>query len=265
MAMTLWGLSLLGYACAGWLAARRKQGAEALLLCLLLVPLCVIWAAWSRPAGYEAYDQTARLAVSAAFPLGIWLLWRPGYLPRRRAVLQGLIQLGMVLLWGLIAAAKGGFPRAAGLLLASLSAFLLLPCRWTPAGTEGAAKLAMPFSLAVLAGMAAAWSLKGPDGGWLLAGALGAGMAGMAAAGLDAMKGIWAGRLLSVGLLPGIYTLLQPVAAPVYAVTLDMPFQVMVTALIYIPPMVDGRTRRWQGVALLCLAVLYELTIRWLG
>ena len=63
MAMTLWGLSLLGYACAGWLAARRKPGAAAPLLCLLLIPPCLVWAAQGRPAGYEAYGQAARLAI----------------------------------------------------------------------------------------------------------------------------------------------------------------------------------------------------------
>lgn len=264
MAMTLWGLSLLGYACAGWLAARRKPGAAAPLLCLLLIPPCLVWAAQGRPAGYEAYGQAAQLAMSAAPAAGIWLLGRPGCMARRRAALQAMAQVGMALLWGMIAAAKGGFPRAAGLLLVSLSALWLLPRRWEPARAGGGIKLAIPLSLASVAGMAAAWSLKGPDGGWLLAGALGAGMAGMAAAGLDAMQGIGTIRVLSACLLPGIYALYQPVAAPVYAITLDMPFQVMMTALIYIPPMVDGRTRRWQGAALLCLAALYGLALRWL-
>ena len=146
MAMTLWGLSLLGYACAGWLAARRKPGAAAPLLCLLLIPPCLVWAAQGRPAGYEAYGQAARLAMSAAPAAGIWLLGRPGCMARRRAALQAMAQVGMALLWGMIAAAKGGFPRAAGLLLVSLSGLWLLPRRWEPARAGGGVKLAIsPF------------------------------------------------------------------------------------------------------------------------
>ncbi len=109
--MMLWGLSLLSYAWAGWDAARNRSGAVPFWLCLFLSPLCLVWALQDRPEGYEAYKKLVRLSVSVALPAGIWLLSRTESMSRLRAWLDALAQLGMAILWGMVAAAKGGFPR----------------------------------------------------------------------------------------------------------------------------------------------------------
>ncbi len=173
------------------------------------------------------------------------------------------MQLGQAIFVGMLAAGKGGFPRAAGLLLAGISGFMLLPVSRERKMIQGERVNAIALVLSqALCSAAALWHLKGS--GFHVA-ALAAVLSSMILAGFPMLKGFWMGRILAGGLLPGLYALVCPVAAPVYAVTLDMPFYVLVTALVYIPPMVDGKTRRWQGAALLCLAVLYGSIWNWLS
>lgn len=263
MRMMLWGLSLLSYAWAGWDAARNRSGAVPFWLCLFLSPLCLVWALQDRPEGYEAYKKLVRLSVSVALPAGIWLLSRTESMSRLRAWLDALAQLGMAILWGMVAAAKGGFPRAAGLLLIALSGLLMLPYG-QKAALQGERKWAAYTAAAGVCAIAAG-CLAGAAGAEGIAMSLGAMLTGMALGGFSSMEGIRIARLMTAGVLPGIYALAQPFAAPVYAVTLDMPFFMLFTALVYIPPMVDGRTRRWQGAALLGFTALYATALRWLG